>query len=182
MYQLAAFKTVIDILTTRQSQHPQAFAQDPVFNSLDKQLLARLNIEVVNHPAAFHHIVLTTFVFCPRATFAVTRGVLSRFPLIYLGDDPLEIYRDPETRQLHSNLITSFPEDNLDRVYLSPAEIKERKMINAVTGAVIVECFKRGKKCVDLPDLRGRGNSGWVFDDMKLYWKPSNVRAVPSGC
>jgi SRR1 len=182
MYQLAAFKTVIDILTSQRSQPPQAFAQDPVFNTLDKQLLARLNIEVINHPAAFHHINFTTFVFCPRAEFFVTRGVLSRSPPIYLGDESLKTYQDPKTRQLYSNLSTSFSEDNLDRVYLTPAEIKEHKRRNASKGAVIVECFKRGRECVDLPDLRGRGDSGWVFDNMKLWWKSSNVRAGPSGC
>jgi SRR1 len=171
MYQLAAFKSVIDILSTQRGQPPQAFAQDPVFNALDKQLLDRLHISMVDHPSAFHHINPTTFTFCPCATFSVTRGVLSRFPLIYLGNGPLEIYRDPKTGQRHSYLVTSYPEDNLDIWSLSAAQIEEKKRANKIKGAVIIESFQTGKKRVKLPDLRGHEDSGWVFQGMELYWK-----------
>ncbi len=37
MYQLAAFKSVIDLFTVRQQQLPAALAQDPCFNTLDNE-------------------------------------------------------------------------------------------------------------------------------------------------
>ncbi len=96
MYQLAAFKSVIDLLTARQRQLPAALAQEPRFNTLDKKLLHHLNISVVKHPAAFYHINPTTFVFCPYVDSDLVRKVLSRSPAIYLGWHPSDI--EPSNR------------------------------------------------------------------------------------
>ncbi|ERF74748.1 hypothetical protein EPUS_04917 [Endocarpon pusillum Z07020] len=67
MYQLAAFKSIIDLLSSQQAQPPAAFAQEPQFNTLDHQLLAHLDIQAVHHPAAFHLITAQSFTFCPGA-------------------------------------------------------------------------------------------------------------------
>lgn len=155
MYQLAAFKTVIDILTSQQSQRPRAFCQEPLFNALDKQLLDELNIEVVNHPAGFDLINATTFVFCPSAPYPIVRGILNHLPPVFMNQGALDTFRDPETGQLSCELISSFPEEDPDQRHLSPAQIKEKKRRNAIKGAFLIERFKRGKKGIKLPDLCG---------------------------
>jgi SRR1 len=177
MYQLAAFKTVIDILITKQSQPPKAFAQELLFNTLDKQLLGYLNISVVDHPAGFLHINSTTFVYCPSAPFTIIRGVLNRLPSIYMNHGPLETRWDPEIGQLSCDLKTTYPEGDPRLRHLSPAEIKERKSRNAIKGAFLIERFKRGKESIELPDLRGGASGGWVFQDVNLYWKSLDVIA-----
>ncbi len=175
MYQLAAFKTVFDILTTQQNQGPSAFVQEPVLNTLDKQLLHHLNISVVNHPAGFHHINATTFVFCPSPPYSIVRGVLSHLPPVFMNQGPLETYRDPETGQLSCNLKTSFPEMDPDQQHLSPAQIRERKRRNAIKGALLIERFKKGKEGIELPDLCGGRSGGWVFQDTHIFWTSPGV-------
>jgi SRR1 len=177
MYQLATFKSVIDLLTDRQRQPVEAFAQDPCFNTLERGLLASLNITVVDHPAAFHHIIPTTFVFCPYAEPFVARGILDRSPAIYLADgDALELYRGPATGQLHTRLRTCFPEIAPGTDKASPAQIKARIKADVVKGATIVKRFKKDKECVKLPVFAGhiRDPIQGVFDGMHLFWRSSN--------
>jgi SRR1 len=177
MYQLAAFKSVIDLLADRQRQPVEAFAQDPCFNTLDRGLLARLNITVVDHPAAFHHINPTTFVFCPYAEPFVIRGILDRSPAFYLANgEALKLYRDRATGQLHTRLRTCFPETAPRMGEASPAQIKARIRADVVKGATIVERFNKDKECVKLPVFAGhiRDPVQGVFDDMHLFWRSSN--------
>lgn len=184
MYQLAAFKTVVDALAARDAVPPQAFAQDPVFNALDKELLGRLGITVVQHPAAFHLICRDTFAFLPRPTFVVTRGVLSRMPGMYIGSPRLITWTDPLTGLSTSGFPTSYPEEFAEWIPVTEAQIKEKKRRDSIKGAQIVELFKRGKECVRLPDLQGRSEPNrptyYVFGDMHMYWRPSSAGAGPS--
>jgi SRR1 len=109
MYQLAAFRSVIDILTEQRGQRPEAFAQEPIFNTLDIALLAHLDIKVVEHPEAFNLITVHSFAFCPGAEQFVVRGTLSRSPAMYMGNSALETYLDPETGDPRSPNIGSIP-------------------------------------------------------------------------
>lgn len=105
MYQLAAFTSVMDLLAARPRQPPTALAQEPCFNTLDRELLSHLNISVVNHPAAFQHIDRSsTFVFCPYVDPAVLHQVVSRSPAIYLGWHPLETEPCYEVKVLMAEL------------------------------------------------------------------------------
>lgn len=177
VYQLAAFKSVIDLLKDRKSQPVEALAQDPCFNTLDRELLARLNITVVDHPAAFHHITPTTFVFCPYAEPYVARGILDRSPAIYLADgEVLQLYRDRATGQLHTRLRSYFPEIDPRPGGASPAQVKARIEADVVKGAAIVERFKKNKECVKLPNFAGHVKDPiqGVFDRMYLFWRSSN--------
>jgi SRR1 len=195
MYQLAAFKSVIDILTEKQGERPQAFAQEPRFNTLDKHLLAHLDITVVDHPAAFHLLTPTTFAFCPCAEQFVVRGTLSRSPASYLGSGALETYRDPQTGHLRSPHIgTIFLESDDDNQFLidpqditekdankqhdpqvfqtSRARQKEKADLDAVRGAGILHRFKQGKQVFRLPDLDGPDHP---FRDMHLFWRSATA-------
>ncbi|RAK98844.1 SRR1 family protein [Aspergillus ibericus CBS 121593] len=91
LYQLAALVSVVDCLkTTTQQTHPiKTYAQDPVFNELDKSLLASLDITVLETPLAFEKISSRTFLFCPGAERAHLEQVLAVNPSFVFGG-PLE--------------------------------------------------------------------------------------------
>lgn len=79
----------------------QVFAQDPVFNTLDRALLAGLGIAVVEHPAAFELVDASTFLFCPGAEKVhleqlVVPGPALLFggPLEDTGSEPLDSFLD----------------------------------------------------------------------------------------
>ncbi|KAJ6034945.1 hypothetical protein N7499_002161 [Penicillium canescens] len=96
MYQLAALVSIKDMVTaqTEETSHSQihpikVYAQDPVFNHLDKTLLADLNIEVLTHPQAFTHITHNTLLFCPGAEKKHLELLLPSKPWLVFGG-PLE--------------------------------------------------------------------------------------------
>lgn len=201
VYQLASFKSVIDILTDKQDQRPAAFAQEPMFNTLDVALLAHLNIKVVEHPEAFNLITLNTFTFCPGAEQFVVRGTLIRSPAIHMGSGALETYRDPETGDLRSpamriELIFHVDEDKSRLEGLDGMDhAEERKELcrrengetdekfrvermkgpndDMVRGASILHHFKKGKESFRLPDLEGHN---YALYDIHLFWRSSNAK------
>ncbi|KAL1974629.1 hypothetical protein VTN31DRAFT_4833 [Thermomyces dupontii] len=71
LYQLAALRSIMDCPALHQpsSSHRRVpvYAQDPVFNALDVQLLASLGITVVSHPAGFEMVDGRTFLYAPGA-------------------------------------------------------------------------------------------------------------------
>lgn len=67
----------------------KAFAQDPVFNKHDTELLNDLNITVVTHPSAFEKVTPRTFLFCPGAERRHLETLLTRDPAFVFGG-PLE--------------------------------------------------------------------------------------------
>lgn len=68
---------------------PKAFAQDPVFNKHDTELLNHLNITVLKHPSAFEKVTPRTFLFCPGAERRHLEILLARDPAFVFGG-PLE--------------------------------------------------------------------------------------------
>lgn len=65
------------------------YAQDPVFNDHDKDLLATLGITVVPSPSAFNLITPNTLLFCPGAERQHLELVLPPNPCLVFGG-PLE--------------------------------------------------------------------------------------------
>ncbi|KAJ6164490.1 hypothetical protein N7470_003162 [Penicillium chermesinum] len=63
MYQLAALECLKNQLSGSGSL--SVYAQDPVFNKLDRDLLESLRMTIVEHPAAFGLITRNTLLFCP---------------------------------------------------------------------------------------------------------------------
>jgi SRR1 len=113
MSQLAAFKSIIDLLTEMQGRRPLAFAQEPVFNTLDIALLSHLGISVVDHPKAFHLITSKTFAFCPAAEHFIVRGTLSRSPAVYMGSGALDTPPPQEASEFHPAHVSKASLDNL---------------------------------------------------------------------
>ncbi|PYH80109.1 hypothetical protein BO82DRAFT_418021 [Aspergillus uvarum CBS 121591] len=88
LYQLNALMSVVECLN--HSTTPlQIYAQDPVFNALDRQLLTSLGITVVEHPAGFERVTPNSLLFCPGAEKAHLEVLLARNPAGVVGG-PLE--------------------------------------------------------------------------------------------
>jgi SRR1 len=194
MYQLAAFKSVMDILTDKQDQRPEAYAQEPIFNTLDVALLSQLNITVVNHPTAFELITPKSFTFCPGAEQSVTRGTLFRSPAMHMGTCSLETYREPDTGDLRSPFIGSsyviakYPrprpppqegDSKDDDEWIEELNSKEKRAeegkkwrMDAVRGAEILHRFAKGKEFFKLPDAEGLEHALY---NTHLYWRSSNA-------
>lgn len=200
LYQLAAFKSVIDILAEKQGQSLEAFAQDPIFSKLDIALLTHLRIKVVEHPEAFNLITLNTFAFCPGAEQFIVRGTLFRSPAMYMGSGSLETYRDLETGDIRSPHIgATFSDydanmkdsdgykaiDEMDcpeedkqeyrRRDRKACEVMEEKYrVDATKGAEILHRFKKDKECFKLPDSEAYD---YALYNVHLFWRSSNVKA-----
>lgn len=67
----------------------KSYAQDPVFNSLDRELLNSLNIEIVEHPSAFNSVDEHTFLYAPGAERTHLLDLLPLKPAMFFGG-PLE--------------------------------------------------------------------------------------------
>lgn len=200
MYQLTAFKSVIDILSEKQDGPLEAFAQEPVFNTLDIALLSHLHIKVVQHPEAFHRITFNSFTFCPGAEQFVVRGTLFRNPAMHMGSGALETYFDPNTGDIRSPHIGSIfvydcqdtrpltdqhdaedvnsPEENRPSLQLEQVIEDEkgrvpsrvRAMFDAVRGAGILHHFKKDKESYKLADTE---NFDWALYNTHLFWRSS---------
>lgn len=66
-----------------------AYAQDPVFNTLDCALLDGMGITVVDHPVGFESVTRNTLLFCPGAERKHLELVLPSNPGFLFGG-PLE--------------------------------------------------------------------------------------------
>ncbi|KAI9045322.1 SRR1 family protein [Aspergillus affinis] len=71
---------------------------DPVFNELDKSLLASLDITVLEHPHAFEKVTPATFLYCPGAEQAHLSQLLALNPKSLFGG-PLEEFDSEAVRQ-----------------------------------------------------------------------------------
>ncbi|KAJ5562703.1 Sensitivity To Red Light Reduced-like SRR1 [Penicillium sp. DV-2018c] len=89
LYQLAALASINDRVASTTNKPPKVYAQDPVFNELDESLLATLNIDILQHPAAFTHITSNTILFSPGAERKHLELLLPSKPWLLFGG-PLE--------------------------------------------------------------------------------------------
>ncbi|KIV77115.1 hypothetical protein PV11_08943 [Exophiala sideris] len=83
-YQIAAFKSVVDIIEQVQGQRPQSYAQEPYYNDLDTELLATLKSTAVTHPRGFELLDTNSFAYSPAAELEVEYQIMSLNPRIWL--------------------------------------------------------------------------------------------------
>ncbi|KAI1622418.1 hypothetical protein EDD37DRAFT_473561 [Exophiala viscosa] len=83
-YQLAAFKSVVDIIKQAQGERPRCYAQEPYYNTLDTDLLATLEITAVTHPQGFELLDTGSFAYSPAAELEVEYQIMSLSPRIWL--------------------------------------------------------------------------------------------------
>ncbi|EAW12747.1 SRR1 family protein [Aspergillus clavatus NRRL 1] len=88
LYQLAALASMVDMMRKR---HPsvRVYAQDPVFNDLDRSLLDSLGFTVLEHPEGFARVSDRTFLYCPGAERTHLEQLLPANPPLLFGG-PLE--------------------------------------------------------------------------------------------
>ncbi|XRM38353.1 hypothetical protein ABZX51_001776 [Aspergillus tubingensis] len=91
LYQLAALVDVVASISSTASADStiKTYAQDPVFNTLDKSLLSSLDIIVLESPLAFGKVTPRTFLFCPGAERTHLEQLLALDPAFVFGG-PLE--------------------------------------------------------------------------------------------
>jgi hypothetical protein len=92
LYQLSALVSVVNLVDRLREDDRSGvpvYAQDPVFNALDRSLLSSRAITVVDHPAAFTLVTHSTFLFCPGAERAHLDSLLPSSPAMVFGG-PLE--------------------------------------------------------------------------------------------
>ncbi|GLA59232.1 hypothetical protein AtubIFM54640_009965 [Aspergillus tubingensis] len=91
LYQLAALVDVVASISSSSSADStiKTYAQDPVFNTLDKSLLSSLDIIVLESPLAFGKVTPRTFLFCPGAERTHLEQLLALDPAFVFGG-PLE--------------------------------------------------------------------------------------------
>ncbi|KAL1991780.1 hypothetical protein VTN49DRAFT_5088 [Thermomyces lanuginosus] len=90
LYQLAALRSIMDCYRRASpSRSVEVYAQDPVFNELDVQLLSSLDIAVVSHPAGFEMVDNRTFLYAPGAERKHLEMLLAADPPLVFGG-PLE--------------------------------------------------------------------------------------------
>ncbi|KAF7592629.1 hypothetical protein BBP40_012651 [Aspergillus hancockii] len=97
LYQLAGLVSVWELMK-KSTPTLQIFAQDPVFNTHDKSLLASLNITVVDHPQAFEKVTPTTLLYCPGTERTHLEQLLVHTPALVFGG-PLEDIESETVRQ-----------------------------------------------------------------------------------
>lgn len=128
------------------------YAQDPVFNGFDKQLLQSLGITVVEHPTAFNLVNQHTFLYCPGAERAHLEQLLPSSPaLVFCG--PLE-----------SAFISSSLDNNSNNPDNNEAEEDDEEDILAT--------FVRTRRSLQLPQFEPNAHAFW---NMRLYWEEREV-------
>ncbi|KAB8266551.1 hypothetical protein BDV30DRAFT_221712 [Aspergillus minisclerotigenes] len=97
MYQLAGLVSVVDLMK-KSIPNLEAFAQDPVFNTHDRSLLASLDITVLDHPHGFEKVSPSTLLYCPGAERTHLEQLLPHAPALVFGG-PLEDIESDAVRQ-----------------------------------------------------------------------------------
>jgi hypothetical protein len=137
---------------------------------------------VIDHPAGFHHIDPTTFVYCPNAEYFVIRGAIARSPAIYMGFDDFETERDEDTGRPLAFLTHYRPSDYPVGRRPTSSQTAEMWRASDIKAGEIVERFKKDKVRVKLPRFEGyfpctEPEEQNVCYDMYLYLPARNVKA-----
>ncbi|EAL91720.1 SRR1 family protein [Aspergillus fumigatus Af293] len=88
LYQLAALVGVMELIN-KYCPSITAYAQDPVFNQLDRLLLNSLGITVLEHPEGFAKVSSRSFLYCPGAERTHLEQLFAADPPLLFGG-PLE--------------------------------------------------------------------------------------------
>lgn len=187
-YQIAAFKSAVDLISQAQGVLPSSYAQEPYYTELDIEFLATLGITAVEHPRGFDLVDDACFAYSPCAERWVELQIMYSQPRLWLNvrlqdrwplrDDgtapkgqPIKWmlnFRvpDPETPDWNALYGTDLePEDGEKR-------LQEEYLINHH----LYESFKRSHQSLLLPDLDA---SNYPFNDCAIHW-PMEDDELPS--
>ncbi|KAK2733341.1 hypothetical protein FQN57_002161 [Myotisia sp. PD_48] len=110
LFQLAALVSILEVLADLSNISGKCFAQDPVFNELDRELLNSLGFEVVNGSKAFELVHESTFLYAPGAERIHLLTLLPLNPQIFFGG-PLDTSHsiiDLENGENEQSVLTNF--------------------------------------------------------------------------
>ncbi|KAF3479732.1 uncharacterized protein GIQ15_06708 [Arthroderma uncinatum] len=109
LFQLAAFTSIRDLLTGSDdsSRIEKCYAQDPVFNTLDTELLESLNIEVLKDSSAFKLVNENTLLFAPGMERSHLLELLPLNPILFFGG-PLDSSHSISAPEEESSILAEF--------------------------------------------------------------------------
>lgn len=153
MYQLAALTTIVDYVkqhhatsTQKASAEIKIIAQDPVFNTLDIELLSSLGITAVDSPEGFNAVTDKTFLFAPGTERRHLKLILPSNPVMVFGG-PLE----------EGPSLTARGFDDNDT--------------NEDDGSKCLADFVAQTRSVKIQEFEARPESFWR---MRVYWREEN--------
>ena len=101
LHQLAVLTVMLELLVENHSIE-EVYFQDPAFTKVEKKFLQSLGYTVLEDPAAFSEMSVSTFLFSPFIGYDVTSCALAvSFPALYIGNCPgkvVESLRLPKGR------------------------------------------------------------------------------------
>ena len=143
-YQIAAFKTVVDMIQQIQGHRPPCYAQEPCYNDLDAEFLAGLSITKMDHPEGFGLLNRDSFTYSPAAEPEVELQILFYRPAVWL----------------HRSLDHLSPEARLR----DTEPTKDEHELNFQ----MAESFTRNRERVELPGLNLKN---FPFHKSMIWWK-----------
>ena len=91
LHQLAILTVMLEILAESHSIQ-EVYFQDPAFTKVEKKFLQSLGYTVLENPAAFSEMSVSTFLFSPFIGYDVTSCALAvSFPALYIGNCPAKV-------------------------------------------------------------------------------------------
>jgi len=136
------------------------YAQDPVFNTLDRQLLASLGIRVVQDPDAFALVDRQTFLYSPGAERSHLMKMLPSSPALFFGG-PIE-----------GECSTKPHTDKRPRYQQRSTQLQTVQDFGDGREEEILTEFVQTTQSVPLPLFEPNEHAFWK---MRMYWKANNA-------
>lgn len=175
--QTVVFKSIVDAIYQFQSvdhhTYPVCYAQDPVYNNLDTEFLAKLNIQTVNDPKAFEKITTNSFVYAPGAELAVDMRTIFRKPALFLTSELDWYWRNEKgvattDRIRHGGLDLSAPIEDFANDPLLGYQNENN--------CRILEEFKANHESIKIPNFDAKD---YPFYQQYLYYHHVKVPPTP---
>ncbi|KEF61297.1 uncharacterized protein A1O9_02862 [Exophiala aquamarina CBS 119918] len=178
-YQLAAFKSAIDLIEQVQGHRPESYAQEPYYTELDVELLGTLGISTVSHPRGFELINDNAFAYSPCAERWVELQIMHSQPTLWLHAHlqdrwPLDKDGKPSIVQLSNWMLNGRVRDpqnpdwsSLYGSELDPGVGERRLQEEYVINHQLYEAFKQSHQSLPLPDLNA---NNFPFQSCALHW------------
>lgn len=178
-YQLAAFKSTVDLIEQVQGHRPVSYAQEPYYTELDVELLATLGISTVSHPRGFELIDENAFAYSPCAERWVELQLMHNRPALWLHarlQDRWPLNKDgtPSMLQLNNWMLNGRVQDpqspDWSALYgldLEANDGERRLQEEYITNHQLYEAFKQSHQSFALPDLDA---NNFPFQSCALHW------------
>ncbi|KAK4446642.1 hypothetical protein QBC34DRAFT_147321 [Podospora aff. communis PSN243] len=86
-WQLSSFLHIIELVEEGAAKPLVKYAQDPLFNSIDKEFVEKLGIKVTEDPEGLSLIKKSTFLYCPFLPRNIPVLQQDEQPVLYMGNE-----------------------------------------------------------------------------------------------